>query len=232
MIRVRKADERGSSRTGWLESYHAFSFADYYDPLHVQFGSLRVFNDDAVAAGAGFPPHPHRDMEIVSFVVSGAIAHRDSTGGEGVLRAGEVQRMSAGTGVVHSEFNASKSEPLHFLQMWVIPERQGLQPEYEQKGFPPEERKNRLRCVVAPDGRDGALRIHQRAEMLLGSLEADAVIEHRPSMGRRSYVHVIDGIVDVQGQRLHPGDAALLEGEELVRIEGREAAEILVWDLA
>jgi hypothetical protein len=199
MITVRKAKDRGHADHGWLDSFHTFSFADYYDPRQMGFRALRVINEDRVAAGMGFGTHPHRDMEIVSYVLSGAIQHRDSLGNGEVLRPGEVQRMTAGTGVTHSEFNPSKSEPLHFFQIWIQPNRRGLTPGYEQKPFPAEERRGKLRLVVDPDGHDGALRIHQDARIYASLLQAGESVAHPLAAGRGAWVQVARGALEIDG---------------------------------
>jgi redox-sensitive bicupin YhaK (pirin superfamily) len=231
MIKLRKAADRGASRTSWLESRHSFSFADYYAPAHMGFGKLRVINDDVVAPGNGFGRHPHRDMEIVSYVLQGALQHGDSMGNEGIIAAGDVQRMTAGTGVVHSEQNASKSEPVHFLQIWIEPDTRGLPPGYEQKRFDTEAKHNVLRLAASPDGRDGSVRIRQDVAMYASVLDVGKRVQHPIEPGRRAWVQVATGAVRVNGQDLSAGDGAAIEGETAVEIEGREPSELLLFDL-
>jgi len=231
MIRVRKGESRGTTNLGWLESKHSFSFGAYRDPEWTQFRSLRVLNDDRVAAGGGFGTHPHRDMEIITLVLAGALEHKDSTGGGGVLRPGDVQRMSAGTGVTHSEFNHSKTEPVHFLQVWLHPDKTGLEPRYGQEHFEASERRGRLRVVVSPDGRDGSLAIHQDAVLLNGLLAPGDRVEHGLDPSRHGYVHVATGAAVVNGERLRAGDGLAMSEEEQVEIEASEPSEVLVFDL-
>lgn len=231
MIAIRKSADRGVGRHGWLTTFHSFSFANYYDPAHMGFRTLRVINEDTVAPGRGFGAHRHEDMEIVSIVMSGALAHRDSTGGEGVLRRGEVQRMSAGTGVVHSEFNGSDAEPVHFFQIWILPERNGLAPGYEQKLIPEEERRGRLRLLVSPEAADGSLRIHQDARIYSALLEAGASVEHTIGPGRGAWLQVARGEVDAAGMRISAGDGAAIEGETGIAVTAAAPSEILVFDL-
>jgi quercetin 2,3-dioxygenase len=232
MVRLRRAEERGRTRMGWLDSYHSFSFGGYYDPENEGFRSLRVINDDIVAGGGGFPTHPHRDMEIVTYVLEGGLAHRDSTGTEAVIRPGDVQRMSAGTGITHSEYNASASEPVHLLQIWIFPERQGLTPGYEEKRFDTAEKRGRLRLLASRDGRDGSVTIHQDAALYGTVLEKDEAVSHALGADRHAWVHVATGEAEVNGQALKAGDAAALSGEEAVEIRGLGPAEVLVFDLA
>jgi redox-sensitive bicupin YhaK (pirin superfamily) len=232
MIKLRKAAERGATRTGWLESRHTFSFADYYAPAHMGFGKLRVINDDVVAPGSGFGRHPHRDMEIVSYVLQGALQHGDSMGNEGVVAAGDVQRMTAGTGVVHSEQNASKAEPVHFLQIWIEPDTRGLAPGYEQKHFDTDEKRDVLRLVASKDGRDGSVRVRQDVDVFASVLDVGKRVEHTIAAGRRAWVQVASGSVRVNGQELSAGDGAAIENESKMEIEGREPGELLLFDLA
>ncbi len=232
MITVRKSQDRGIGRHGWLTTRHTFSFANYYDPAHMGFRSLRVINEDTVEPGRGFGEHRHENMEIVSVVMQGALAHRDSTGGEGVLRRGEVQRMSAGTGVVHSELNASDSEPVHFFQIWILPAVEDIEPGYEQKLFPEEERVDRLRVVVAPKREEGALDIHQDAKVYSAILDAATDVEHPLAPGRGAWIQVARGSVDVNGTALTAGDGAAIENEPSLTITASEPAEILLFDLA
>jgi redox-sensitive bicupin YhaK (pirin superfamily) len=231
MIKLRPAAERGRGNHGWLDSWHSFSFADYRDPEHVHWGPLRVINEDRVQAGRGFGKHSHRDMEIISYVLSGALSHRDSIGNAASIVPGEVQRMSAGTGVEHSEANDSAAEAVHFLQIWIIPSEAGGEPGYEQKFFASEQKRGRLRLIVSEDGRDGSVRIRQDALVFAGLFEDDEAAEHRIAAGRLGYVHVVRGAVEVNGRALSAGDALLFEQEELVRIANGNGAEVLVFDL-
>ncbi|HYI11815.1 MAG TPA: pirin family protein [Thermoanaerobaculia bacterium] len=231
MITVRKANERGTGRHGWLTTHHTFSFANYYDPKQMGFRDLRVVNEDTVAPGRGFGAHQHDNMEIISIVLEGALAHRDSTGGDGVLRRGEVQRMSAGTGVVHSEFNGSESEPVHFFQIWIMPARDGITPGYEQKLFPEEERRGQLRLLVAPGGTDGALDINQDALLYSAILDGGKSVAHQLEPGRGAWLQVARGSVELNGVTLAQGDGAAIEEETTLSITGKEAAEILLFDL-
>jgi redox-sensitive bicupin YhaK (pirin superfamily) len=232
MITIRKAEERGHADHGWLDSHHTFSFADYHDPKHMGFRSLRVINDDRVAAGRGFGAHPHRDMEILSYVLEGALGHRDSTGTNGVIRPGDVQRMSAGTGVVHSEMNASKTEPVHFLQIWLIPGERGIAPGYEQKTFPDAEKRGRLRLVASPDARDGSVKIHTDASIYAGLFDRGETGELTLAPGRHAWVQVARGRVRVGAHDLGEGDGAAISGEQRVAIEGLADGEVIVFDLA
>src|ERR1700677_3407824 len=231
MNAIRRSNERGHANHGWLDSYHSFSFADYFDSKHVEFGPLRVINEDRVAPGAGFGTHPHRDMEIISYVLSGELAHKDSMGTGSVIRPGDVQRMSAGSGVRHSEFNNSATEGVHFLQIWIKPDVFGIEPSYEEKHFADREKQGRLRLIASPDGRDGSVRIHQDASIYAGRFDAEehASIEFKP--GRRSYVHVVSGEVRANGIALGAGDALKITETSAVRIEGGRKAEVLVFDL-
>ena len=231
MIQVRKSEERGHANHGWLDSYHTFSFADYHDPAHVQFSALRVINEDRVAPGAGFPTHGHRDMEIVSYVLEGGLEHRDSLCTGSVIRAGDVQRMSAGTGVRHSEFNASKAEPVHFLQIWILPKTAGIAPGYEQKHFAPAELTGRLRIIASPDGRDGSVTIHQDAFLYAAKLTGGAHVTHGLAPGRCAYVHVARGAVVLNGTLLTAGDGARIEQESSLQLSNGQASEVLVFDL-
>ena len=231
MIRLRKAADRGRARYGWLDSRHTFSFGRYFDRAHMGFGPLRVINDDRVAPGAGFGAHGHRDMEIISWVVDGAMEHRDSLGHGSVIRPGDVQRMSAGTGIVHSEFNHSRTDPLRFLQIWVIPERRGLAPGYEQVHFDPAERRGRLRVVASPDGREGSVTVHQDATMYAGLFEGGESDGLALGPDRGAWVQVVRGALVVNGERLEEGDGAALIAVPALEIEGAEAAEALVFEL-
>lgn len=237
MIRIRCSDERGHFDFGWLKTYHTFSFGQYHDPKHVHFRSLRVINEDWVAPGQGFDPHPHRDMEIITYIVEGALKHGDDIGpgGKGnaqVIRPGEVQRLSAGTGIVHSEHNASATEPVHLLQIWIMPDRRGHTPGYDQKMFAPAERHNRLRLVASPDGADGSLKINQDARMYAANLDSGAALSHQLAEGRAAWVQVVDGEVTVNGETLHPGDAAAVEKEPAITLSASRAAELIVFDLS
>ncbi|MCB9562985.1 MAG: pirin family protein [Kofleriaceae bacterium] len=232
MLNLRRSDERGHAVHGWLDSHHTFSFADYYDPAHMGFRALRVINEDRVAAGTGFGAHPHRDMEILTYVLDGEIAHKDSMGNGSVIRPGELQRMSAGTGVRHSEHNASRTAPLHFLQIWIMPDRAGHPPSYEQRAFPEAERRGALRLVASPDGADGSLTIHQDTRLYAGLLDGDEAATLALAAGRHAWVQVARGSVEVNGTRLGPGDGAALSGEREVRLTGGDGAEVLVFDLA
>lgn len=231
MITIRKSKERGTGQHGWLTSHHTFSFANYYDEKHMGFRDLRVINEDTVEAGRGFGAHQHDNMEIISIVMEGALAHRDSTGGEGVLRRGEVQRMSAGTGVVHSEFNGSETEPVHFFQIWILPGQRDIKPGYEQKMFPLDERRGRLRLLVAPGAEDGALEIHQDAKLYGAILDKGQTVRHDLAPKRGAWVQVASGAVEINGQRLTAGDGAAIENESSLEISAADASEILLFDL-
>jgi quercetin 2,3-dioxygenase len=230
MISIRRASERGHFDHGWLNTFHTFSFADYHDPAFMGFRSLRVINEDRVAPGQGFGEHRHRDMEIVSYVLEGALAHRDSMGNSGVIRPGDVQRMSAGTGVRHSEFNGSKTEPVHFLQVWILPERQGTSPGYEQKTFPETEKRGRLRLIGSRDGREGSVTIQQDVELYASVLEDGERARHRLAPGRHAWIQVARGEVELNGIELGPGDGAAITGESELDATGRES-ELLLFDL-
>jgi len=234
MITVRPARERGHANHGWLDSHHTFSFANYYDPSHMGFRALRVINEDRVAGGEGFGKHPHRDMEIVSYVLEGALEHKDSIGTGSVIQPGDVQRMSAGTGVAHSEFNASPADEVHFLQIWLMPRERGIKPSYEQKTFTPEDKRGRLRVVASPDGRDGSVTIHTDASIHAGLLAAGETAELALASGRAAWVQVARGKVRVNGRELSAGDGASITDERAVSVEGVDAdpAEVLVFDLA
>jgi quercetin 2,3-dioxygenase len=231
MMTIRPATERGHFQHGWLDTHHTFSFADYYDPAQMGFRSLRVLNDDRVAPGQGFGAHPHRDMEILTYVLEGALQHKDSMGTGSVIRPGDVQRMSAGTGVTHSEFNASRSEPVHFLQIWILPAERGTKPGYEQKTFADAEKRGRLRVVASPDGRDGSVTVHADTVVRAGLFDRGESAEARLAEGRHAWVHVARGRVRVNERELGAGDGAALSGEELVRIEGVDSGEVLLFDL-
>jgi redox-sensitive bicupin YhaK (pirin superfamily) len=231
MTTIRKSNERGHADHGWLNSYHSFSFADYFDRNHMGFRSLRVINEDRVRPGAGFGTHGHNNMEIISYVLSGALAHKDSMGHVETLRAGELQRMSAGTGITHSEYNGSGKEPVHFLQIWIHPEEAGLKPSYEQVKITDEEKLGKLVLVAAPEG--GAMEIHQDARVLLGQVETGKQLEYELEPKRAAWVHVVRGEASVNGKKLATGDAAAVTEEEKVAIQGEAAnSEVLVFDLA
>ena len=230
-IRLRPARERGHANHGWLDSAHTFSFADYYDPAHMGFRALRVINEDTVRPGTGFGKHGHRDMEIVSYVVSGALAHEDSIGGKGELRRGDVQYMSAGTGIRHSEFNASSSEDVHFLQIWIVPPRQGLEPSYRQVNIPDAEKLNRLRLLAGPGGGEGALVTHRDVAIYAGLLDAGVTVSHRPADGRGVWIQVVNGAIEVNGVTMGGGDGAAIEGVETIAITASSRAELLLFDL-
>jgi redox-sensitive bicupin YhaK (pirin superfamily) len=232
MITVRRADERGGADHGWLDTRHTFSFADYHDPRHMGFRALRVINEDRVQPGAGFPTHGHRDMEIISYVLAGALEHKDSMGTGSVIRPGDVQRMSAGTGVRHSEHNHSATDLVHFLQIWLEPARRGLAPGYEQKRFPEAERRNRLRLVASPDGGEGAVTIHQDARVYATLLAPGATVRLDLAPGRHAWVQVARGAVSVDGRALGAGDGAAISDEPTVTLTATGDAEVLVFDLA
>ena len=234
MIRLRPGSERGRSKLGWLESYHTFSFDRYYDPEHMSFRHLRVLNEDWVEGGKGFPMHPHRDMEIITYILEGALEHRDSLGTGSVIRAGEVQRMSAGRGITHSEFNASPTERVHLLQIWIMPARLGLDPGYEQKAIPIHEANGALLLIAAPDGRDGAVTIHQDAEVYAARLQGGAEATHALKPGRHAWVQLARGGVTLNGVTMKAGDGAAVSQEEGVRLKAGpgEGAELLVFDLS
>jgi quercetin 2,3-dioxygenase len=231
MMTLSPAAARGRTRIDWLDSRHTFSFGEWYDPAHMGFRALRVINDDRVAPGGGFPTHGHADMEILSYVLEGGLAHKDSMGTGSVIRPGDVQRMSAGTGVRHSEFNESRSEPVHFLQIWIIPGRRGHAPGYEQKSFPEAERRGKLRLVASSDGRDGSVSLHQDVALWSGALAEGQKAELPLAAGRHAWIHVARGAVTVNGQRLGEGDGAALSDERAVTLEGH-GSEVLVFDLA
>lgn len=231
MIRMRRSADRGHFDHGWLDTYHTFSFGDYHDPSHMNFRALRVMNEDRVAPGAGFPMHGHRDMEIVTIVLSGALEHRDSLGNGEVLRPGELQRMSAGTGIRHSEFNPSKTEPVHLYQIWLMPERQGIRPTYEQRAIPSTGRENQFRLVASPDAAEGSLTIHQDARLYLASLDSGRDVAH--ALGNRAgWVQVLRGRANLNGHTLAAGDGAAIEDEAGVTVRAEEDAEVLLFDLA
>lgn len=231
MLTIRPAAERGHTRIDWLDSWHTFSFGDYYDPRHVDFRALRVINEDFVAPGKGFGTHPHRDMEIVTYVLDGALEHRDSLGNGSVIRPGEIQRMSAGTGIRHSEFNQSRDETVHLLQIWIMPERGGIAPGYEQRPLPDGVRGG-LQVIASRDGRDGSVTIHQDAAIHAAQLGAGAAVEHALAAGRHAWVQVARGTVTANGQALRAGDGAAVSGERAVQLRADSDAEVLLFDLA
>ena len=231
MITVRPAGERGHSDLGWLDSRHTFSFADYRDDRFVQFGDLRVINEDRVSPGKGFAPHGHRDMEILSFVLEGALAHQDSMENGSVIHPGEVQRMTAGTGVTHSEYNHSLVDETHFLQIWILPERSGLEPGYEQKAFADDEKRGRFRLVASRDGRDGSVTIHQDAGVYWSILEPGATVSQAMAPGRRAWVHLIRGAVRLNDLILETGDGAAVKGEKELSFTASRPSEVLLFDL-
>ncbi len=232
MIRLRPSAERGATQIDWLDSRHTFSFNRYIDPEWMGFRSLRVINEDWIAPGGKFGWHPHRDMEILTWILSGALEHEDSTGGRGTLRPGDLQKMSAGTGVYHSEANASSSEPLHLLQIWIHPSQRGLAPHYVEKHFPPEERRNRLCLLASPGARDGSLPVHQSAELWTAVLDEGVELEHPLAADRHAWLQVAFGEVELNGALLRAGDGAAVSEEPALRIRARKPAEILLFDLA
>jgi hypothetical protein len=231
MLNVIQSESRGSADHGWLRAKHTFSFAEYQNPERVEFGKVRVINEDRIAPGKGFPTHPHRDMEIVTYVIEGAIAHKDSMGNGTVITAGEIQRMTAGTGVQHSEFNHSREEELHLLQIWIYPEKNGLEPGYEQTRFSREEKLNRLRLVGSRDGRDGSITIHQDVDLYASVLEAGNELSLQLRPNRKVFMQVVDGDIEVNGQRLSAGDGAQLEDERELQVAAVTEAEFLVFDM-
>ena len=231
MITRRPAQERGHARHGWLDSYHTFSFADYYDPRHMGFRTLRVINEDRVQPEKGFGTHPHRDMEIISYVLEGALEHKDSLGTGSVIRPGEVQRMSAGSGVTHSEFNSSRTEPVHFLQIWILPERTGLPPGYEQRAFPIEEKRGNLRLVASHDGRDGSLTIHQAVDLYVSLLAPGEAISHLLIPGRHAWIQVARGALLLNDVTLSAGDGAAVSDESRLTMTATDQTEVLLFDL-
>jgi len=231
MITVRPASARGTANFGWLDSRHTFSFGHYYDPAHMGFGPLRVINEDRVVPAAGFGTHGHQNMEIISYVLDGALEHKDSLGTGSIIRPGEVQKMSAGSGITHSEFNASKTDPVHFLQIWIQPDRSNIAPSYDQKAFPDGERRGRLRLVVSPDGAEGSIRLVQDARMYATLLAAGEPVAHDLAPKRRAWVQVARGVLTVNGTRLSAGDGAAVEGESRLELAAVEDAEVLLFDL-
>jgi redox-sensitive bicupin YhaK (pirin superfamily) len=232
MIAIRQATARGHAHHGWLDTYHTFSFAGYRDPAHMGFRALRVINEDTVQPGQGFGEHPHNDMEIVTYVLEGALAHQDSMGNGEVVRAGEFQRMSAGTGITHSEFNPSRDEPVHLYQIWLFPIRKGIEPSYEQKRFAEEERRNRLQLVASHDAAEGSLLIHQDVQIYLSTLDNEQQVTHTLGDGRHAWLQVLHGAVSLNGQHLKAGDGAAISGERLVVMQANGTAEVMLFDLA
>lgn len=231
MIELRKSTDRGHANHGWLDTWHSFSFADYFDPEHMGYSVLRVINDDRVAPGAGFPSHSHRDMEIITYLLHGALEHKDSMGNGSVIRPGEIQRMSAGTGVMHSEFNASATEQAHLLQIWIEPEQRGVAPGYEQKTFPDEEKRGRLRLLASPDGTDGSVTIHQNARLYATLLQAGETVAYSPPPNRHSYLHLAKGQLEVNGIKLEAGDGAKIFDENIKLLSLAAGTEALLFDL-
>ena len=232
MIAIRKSNDRGHADHGWLNTRFTFSFADYYDPKHEQFRTLRVMNDDRVAGGGGFPNHPHRDMEIVTYVLEGALEHRDSMGNGSIIRPGDVQYMSAGTGVTHSEFNASKKDPVHLYQIWMFPDKQGHKPAYDQRNFTAVEKRGKLRLLASPDGRDGSVKIRQNNELYATILGSNESVRHELQPERHAYVQVARGSIKLNGKQLEEGDGAAISAEKSLELVGVKDAEVLLFDLA
>ena len=232
MITIRKSEERGHFDLGWLDTYHTFSFDQYYDPAHMHFRSLRVINEDRVTPGQGFPTHSHRDMEIITYILSGALEHRDSMGNGSVIRPGDVQRMTAGTGVSHSEFNPSESEAVHLLQIWILPKTHGLTPGYEEKAFAEEERRGRLRLIASDDGREGAVTINQDARVYATLLDAGQIVTHSLQPHRHAWLQLARGTVRLNGMELKQGDGAAVSKERELSVSAHDRAELLLFDLA
>jgi redox-sensitive bicupin YhaK (pirin superfamily) len=232
MIRIRPAGERGKTQTGWLDSRHTFSFGDYHDPQNMGFSHLRVINEDRVRPGAGFPTHSHRDMEIITYVLEGALAHKDSTGTSSVIRVGDVQRMSAGTGISHSEYNASQTEPVHFLQIWIVPNETGLQPGYEQRSLNLEKNSSKWVLIAARDGREGAVKVHQDVELYLAAIPAGQQLNYRLKPGRQAWLQVTRGATTINGMLLGAGDGASVSEEQTLEVTAVQVAELLLFNLA
>ena len=232
MIKLRRSDARGHTKLSWLDSRHTFSFGDYHDPQHMGFSDLRVINEDRVIPGAGFPTHSHRDMEIITYVLEGALAHKDSTGTSSVIRVGDVQRMSAGTGISHSEYNASQTEPVHFLQIWIVPNKTGLAPAYEQRAFPLDEHRNKWNLIGSEAGRDESVTVHQDVDVWAARFASGAQATFRLKPSRHAFAHVARGAVTFNGTTLNAGDAAAVSEEEILEIRAVEGAELLMFDLA
>ena len=231
MLNIRKAQDRGKANLGWLESYHTFSFAEYYDPQHMGFADLRVINDDIIAPAKGFGTHPHRDMEIVTYVLDGALEHRDSMGNGSVMRPGDVQRMSAGTGVTHSEFNHSQQEPVHLLQIWILPNRNGHTPGYEQKHFAADEKRGRLRLIASLDGAEGSVSLNQDVKVFAALLDGEETASYAVNTGRVAWIHVARGEVEINGETLRGGDGASVDPETELNLSNGQDAEILLFDM-
>lgn len=232
MITIRKSSQRGQADHGWLDSRFTFSFADYFDPEHIQFRTLRVMNDDRIAGGGGFPTHPHKDMEIVTYVLEGALAHKDSMGNGSVIRTGDVQYMSAGTGVAHSEFNASDKDTVHMYQIWMFPDKKGYKPVYDQKHFDEAEKSGTLRLIASPDGREGSVKIRQHNELYASVLAPGETVKHQLKPERHAYVQIARGSVTLNGQKLETGDGAAISAEKTLELRGVDKAEVLLFDLA
>jgi redox-sensitive bicupin YhaK (pirin superfamily) len=232
MITLRKSDERGTTKIGWLDSRHSFSFGDYYDPAHESFGALRVINEDWIAGGGGFAPHGHCDMEIVTYLIDGALQHKDSIGGGGVIRPGEIQRMSAGRGIVHSEFNGSKDRTAHLLQIWIMPSKAGIEPSYEQKAIDPAVVRNRFGRIAAPDPAPSEVRLVQDAQIFAAKLDKDAQADHALAKGRRAWLQVVSGELAVGDKTLQAGDAAAITDQNQVTVRATTPSEVLLFDLA
>ena len=233
MITIRRSQERGGGDHGWLNTRHTFSFDSYYDPRHMHFRALRVINEDVVQPGEGFPTHPHRDMEIITYVLEGALEHKDSLGNGSIIRPGDGQRMSAGSGILHSEANASKTEPVHLLQIWIMPESKGISPGYEQKAFPEEEKRGKLKLIAAHGGQNGAVTVHQDVSLYVSLLDKQQRVEHALSPARHAWLQVAKGAVELNGARLEQGDGAAIGDEQKLSIAGAEnGSEILLFDLA
>lgn len=232
MIKIRPGEERGHFNHGWLNTYHTFSFDQYHDPNHMHFRSLRVINEDRVAPGQGFGRHPHRDMEIITYVLDGQLEHRDSLGTGSIIKPGDAQRMSAGTGIMHSEFNPSRTDGVHLLQIWILPDKKGLKPEYEQKTFPAEEKQNRWRLLAEPAGVDGAVQVHQDMKLLVTNLAAGKDITYTLEPGRGAWIQIARGSVDLNGKTLKQGDGAAVEDERELKLKANENTEVLLFDLA
>lgn len=232
MMNIRRNEERGGGSYGWLDTRHTFSFDQYYDPKFMGFRSLRVINEDVVAPGEGFPTHPHRDMEIITYVLQGALEHKDSLGTGSVIRPGDGQRMSAGHGIRHSEMNASRTDPVHLLQIWIMPDKPGHEPSYEQKAFPNEEKRGQLRLIAGPDGKDGSVTIHQDAKLYVTLLAPGQEVSHELAKGRHAWLQVAAGAVEVNGKQLNQGDGAAVSDEQRLVIKGKQDTEVLLFDLA
>ena len=232
MINIRRSEQRGGGNFGWLNTRHTFSFDTYHDPNFMGFRSLRVNNEDVVQAGEGFPTHPHRDMEIITYVLEGALGHKDSLGTGSVIRPGDGQRMSAGSGIRHSEMNASDKDPVHLLQIWIMPNRRGIDPSYEQKSFPTEEKQGKLRVIASPDGENGSVTINQDAKLYVSLLSPGQKVTHQLAEGRYAWLQVAKGSVELNGKLLHQGDGAAVSEEKKLTLEGKADAEVLLFDLA